>query len=139
MNSRVTFAWLGAACLALSSQVCSAQAASEPVSRAEVKAETRAAEKAGKLTPAGEGIQPIPQKLPKSDYTRAERKASTVQARKSGDLVRAGDTEQEAAVDKQDSKTKSTKTRAERKAETLAARKSGQLIPAGEGPSAQTK
>jgi hypothetical protein len=32
--------------------------ASAPASRAEVKAETRAAEKAGKLTPAGEAATP---------------------------------------------------------------------------------
>ena len=36
-------------------QASFAQAASAPVARADVKAETKALEKSGKLTPAGEG------------------------------------------------------------------------------------
>jgi hypothetical protein len=134
MNFGVTFALLAGACLALSTQVSRAQASSDPVSRADVKAETRAAEKAGQLTPAGEGVPPMPQKQSKSSYTRAERKASTLQASKSGDLIPAGDAGQEKEIAVKEAKSRSTKTRAERKAETLAARKAGQLIPAGEGP-----
>ena len=52
--------------------------ASAPPSRADVKAETKAAEKAGKLTPAGEGTAPAEAPGAKSTKTRAERKAETM-------------------------------------------------------------
>jgi hypothetical protein len=104
--------------------------ASAPLSRAEVKAETRAAEKAGQLTPAGEGSAPVTKSAatgPK--ITREQRKADTLQARKEGTLQPAGVTQKtDDAIRKQ----KSTKTRAERKAETMEARKKGELVPAGE-------
>jgi hypothetical protein len=117
-------------------QAAMAQSASAPMSRAEVKAETRAAEKAGKLTPAGEGPE---FKVPRtSNKTRAERKADTLAARKAGALDPAGD----ADIALQDRKTRAqptTVSRAARKAETRAEEKSGQLIPAGEGPGAPKK
>ena len=59
-----------------------AQTSSAPLTRAEVKAETRAAEKAGKLTPAGQG--PEVKVSRKSGTTRAQRKADTLAARKAG-------------------------------------------------------
>jgi hypothetical protein len=106
-----------------------------PLTRSEVKAETRAAETSHQLTPAGEAVYPLPQKQPPSTYTRKQRKSTTLLARKSGDLLPAGD----AAVENKAAKDlahapRSTKTRAQRKAETLAAAKAHQLIPAGEGP-----
>ena len=53
---------LAAACVAsLASAVALAQA-SAPMSREQVKAETRAAQKAGELTPAGGGEAPAPRR-----------------------------------------------------------------------------
>jgi len=115
-----------------------AQDSTPPISRAEVKAETRAAEKAGRLTPAGEGAAPTEKVTTKSTKTRAQRKAETMQARKSGDLAPAGEAE-DAKEDKELRSTRSTKTRAQRKAEVRADAKAGKLIPAGEGPGAPTK
>jgi hypothetical protein len=67
-----------------------AQGADAPKSRADVKAETRAAEKAGKLVPAGEGpIAPTPSR--QSNTTRAQRKADTLHARKAGELESTGE------------------------------------------------
>jgi hypothetical protein len=109
--------------------------ASAPVSRADVKAETRAAEKAGKLAPAGEGSAPMEKSTEKSTKTRAERKAETAQARKEGKLAPAGSLPDYP----KDSKSKGTTTRAERKAETKAAVKARETVPAGEGPTAPTK
>ena len=111
--------------------------ASAPLTRAEVKAETRAAEKAGQLTPAGQGSGPM---VKASDAgpakTRAERKAETLAARKAGTLAPAGPTQK---ADDAERARKSTKTRAERKAETLEAAKKGELTPAGEGGGAPKK
>lgn len=111
--------------------------ASAPLSRAEVKAETRAAEKAGQLTPAGQGSAPT---VKASDAgpakTRAERKAETLAARKAGTLTPAGSSQNPDAAERA---RKSTKTRAERKAETLEAAKKGELVPAGQGSPAPTK
>jgi hypothetical protein len=115
-----------------------AQDNTPPASRAEVKAETKAAEKAGKLTPAGEGAAPTEKATTKSTKTRAQRKAETMQARKSGDLAPAGEAE-DAKEDKESQSMHSTKTRAQRKAEERADAKAGKLIPAGEGPGAPTK
>jgi hypothetical protein len=107
-----------------------------PLTRAEVKAETRAAEKAGKLVPAGEG--PEFAVSTKSNTTRAKRKADTRAAEKAGEIPRAGDAE----IAMQDEETRAQKTtvnRAERKAQTRALEKSGRLVPAGEGPDAPKK
>ena len=117
-----------------------AQTDSASPTRSEIKSETRAAERAHQLTPAGEAVYPPPVKQAPSKYTRGERKNATLTARKSGELIPAGD----AGVEEKDAKDmarapKSTKTRAQRKAETLAAAKAHQLIPAGEGPFTPTK
>jgi hypothetical protein len=135
MSSRtiLTTATLAASVLC---QVALAQTASDPVSRANVKAETRAAERAGKLTPAGEGPE---FKVPRtSTTTRAERKADTRAARKAGTLEPAGDADI-AMSDRKIRAQPTTVNRAARKAETRAEEKSGQLIPAGEGPGAPRK
>jgi hypothetical protein len=110
-----------------------------PASRASIKAETRAAEKAGKLTPAGEGGPVDPSPKTRSTKTRADRKAETRLARKDGELVPAGEVEESKAQLAQESSRHSTKTRAQRKAEVRADEKAGRLIPAGEGPMAPTK
>jgi len=100
--------------------------------RAEVKAETRAAAKSHDLIPAGEAAganQPVSRK---SNKTRAQRKAETVQARRAGQIEPAG--EVAGAKDERTAlNTPSTRTRAQRKSETKAAAKAMQLIPAGEG------
>jgi hypothetical protein len=107
-----------------------------PVTRAEVKAETRAAEKAGKLVPAGQGPEfTVPTK---SNTTRAKRKADTLAAEKAGEIPPAGDDEI-AMQDEQMRAQKTTVDRARRKAQTRELEKSGRLIPAGEGPDAPKK
>ena len=113
-------------------------AASSP-SRADVKAETRALEKAGKLEPAGSGGTRAERMAapPKSTKTRAERKAETVAARKAGTLRPAGSGPTKAELTAPPPT--STKTRAERKAETRAAARARQLTPAGEAPEAPKK
>jgi len=115
-----------------------AQAASAPASRGEIKAETRAAEKAGKLTPAGEAVTPAVPPGPPSNKTRAQRKAETRAARSAGQLEPAGDAEGAKEV-RAELGSKSTRTRAQRKAATLSAAKAHQLQPAGEGPDAPKK
>ncbi len=114
-----------------------AQASAPPVSRAAVKAETRAAEKSGQLTPAGEGSPGAKTPNTPSTKTRAERKAETLEARRAGTLKPAGPGG--TLADRTPSSTKSAKTRAERKAETMQAAKEGKLVPAGEGPDAPKK
>ena len=60
--------------------------------RAEVKAETKAAETAGGLTPAGEGPGAMGKQPPTtSDKTRAERKAQTQADVKAGKTQPAGE------------------------------------------------
>ena len=114
------------AALAVFSQGAFAQASSP--TRAEVKAETKTAEKAGKLTPAGEGPGAMASAPTGTDKTRAERKAQTKADAKSGALKPAGD----AADMKSGATSGSDKTRAERKAQTKADIKSGKTQPAGE-------
>ena len=113
-------------------------AASSP-SRADVKAETRALEKAGKLEPAGAGGTRAERMAapPRSTKSRAERKAETVAARKAGTLRPAGSGPTKA--EQTAPPPSSTRSRAERKAETRAAARARQLTPAGEGPEAPKK
>jgi hypothetical protein len=96
----------------------------EPKTRSDVKADTRAAEKAHELEPAGENSMPIPKT--RSDKTKAERKAETRQAAKAHQLAPPG--EESAAIPA----LKSTKTKAERKAETRQAEKDHEIAPLGE-------
>jgi len=116
---------LAAALLAL------AGAATAQTSRSDIKAETRAAEKAGRLTPAGEGSPTDATPSTASTRTRAERKAETLQARKDG-LLRKPGPAPEYVEARAMAKRPSTTTRAERKAATSAAAKAHQLTPAGE-------
>ena len=104
--------------------------------RAEVKAETRALEKSGQLTPAGEGSPVNPAETNfHPTKTRADRKAETRLAEKNHQLTPAGS----AAQWKYDQALRAQPTqrsRPERKAETRLAAKERQLTPAGEGPDA---
>ena len=81
---------LAAAVAALFAQASFAQTTA-PAARADVKAETKAAEKAGKLTPAGEASVPTEKATAKSTKTRAERKAETKDAAKAKELTPAGE------------------------------------------------
>ena len=82
------------AAVAVFSQGAFAQASSP--TRAEVKAETKAAEKSGALTPAGEGPV-VGQPGRSSETTRAARKAKTKAEAKAGQLTPAGQAEQPVA------------------------------------------
>jgi hypothetical protein len=136
MSSKLVVAAAAALLTSFLSQAVLAQA-SAPLSRADVKAETKAAEKAGKLTPAGEAAAPTVNSTGIGPTkTRAQRKAETLAARKAGTLQPAGST-QKADVAIQ--KAPPTTTRAERKAATAAARKNGELVPAGEGSPTDVK
>lgn len=105
---------------------------SSPLSREAVKADTRGAQRAGQLTPAGEGIVSNKEPNTKSTKTREQRKAETLKAGKEGAIVPAGEAGLRAA-DRRAHSQPTTRTRAERKAETLQAAKRGELLPAGEG------
>jgi hypothetical protein len=134
MNSKSIWIAAAAVMATLSWQTASAQASSP--TRAAVKAETRTAEKAGKLTPAGEAASPTIAPASGPTTTRAERKAATLAARKAGTLTPAGPNQKaDVAIQKQPP----TKTRAERKAETLEAKKKGELVPAGQGSPTDVK
>jgi hypothetical protein len=108
-----------------------ALAQSESPTRAEVKAETRAANKARQLQAAGEGPISDPAAKAPSTKTKVERKAETLPARKEGKLSPAGIAGQ-LKTDKAIATARSTKTKEDRKAETRAAARAHQLAPAGE-------
>jgi hypothetical protein len=108
-------------------QTSLAQSDSTPTSRADVKAQTRAANKAGELYRGGEA--PLPEKRFEPSKTRVERKAETITARKRGELVPPGEATYKAQLPMP---VRSDKTRADRKAETLKAAKEGTLSPSGE-------
>jgi hypothetical protein len=115
-----------------------AQVESATRSRAEVKAETRAAVQAGQLTPGGEGRPADATPTFKSSKTRAERMEETLQARRDNQLIPASAADlqtSDAALRAQ----RSSKTRGERKAETQVAISRGELVPAGEGFDAPRK
>jgi hypothetical protein len=116
------------AATAVFAQTAFAQA-SAPVSREQRKAETAAANKSGKLAPAGEGPGAMAQPASGSDKTRTDRKAQTQADIKSGKTQAAG--EGSGATAKPTTAT--DKTREQRKAQTEADRKAGKLSPAGEG------
>ena len=119
------------AATAVFAQTAFAQA-SAPVSREQRKAETAAANKSGKLAPAGEGPGAMAQPASGSDKTRTDRKAQTQSDIKSGKTAPAGDAAVQKA-DKADAAKPSQTTRDARKAQTEADRKAGKLTPAGEG------
>ena len=82
---------VAAAALSVFAQGTFAQASSP--SRADVKAETKAAQKAGELAPAGEGgtkKREKAEKSSKSSLTREERKAQAKADQKAGQMRPAG-------------------------------------------------
>ncbi|MES2099069.1 MAG: hypothetical protein V4569_04560 [Pseudomonadota bacterium] len=133
MTMKNTLTIVAAVAAAMFAQASFAQA-SAPAARADVKAETKAAAKEHKLTPAGEGAAPVEKSTAKSTKTRDERKAETQAARKEKKLTPAGEASPAAAPS-----TGPTAARADVKAETKAAVKAGTTIKAGEGPDAPKK
>jgi len=113
---------LAAAALAVCAPITFAQASSP--SRADVKAETKAAGKSGQLAPAGD--RPTQQPSKSSNTTREARKSQTKADQKAGNLAEAGESQSP-----QPSKSSET-TRADRKAQTKADQKAGKIQPAGE-------
>jgi hypothetical protein len=105
-----------------------AQTPSAAVTRSDVKAQARAAEKRHQIPTGEESSFQTPST--KSTKTRYERKAETLAARKSGALEAAGDAD-ELAVNRKMESQPTTVNRAALKAETRAAEKAG-LIPTGE-------
>ena len=81
---------VAAVAAAMFAQGALAQDAASSPTRADVKAETKAAGKAGKLTPAGEGPTAAAPAA-SSTKTRAERKAATKADAKAGKLTPAGE------------------------------------------------
>jgi hypothetical protein len=118
-------------CLACGAPVGAQTTDSTPASRAEVKEQTRAANKAGQI-PSGEATPGEKQAPTKSTKTRAQRKAETMEARRKGELVSPGEATYKSNMSQQKATAQSTKTRAERKAETVEAAKQGKLPPGGE-------
>jgi hypothetical protein len=121
------------AAVAVFSQAAFAQASAPAsgVSRDQRRADTAAANKAGKLTPAGEGGTPqaTTPNAP-STKTRDQRRTETASAAKAGKLTPAGEGGTPQATTPN---APSTRTRAERKTETASAARAGKLTPAGEG------
>ena len=104
----------------------------QPASRADVKAQTKAANKAGQMVP-GEEDPSIKQPAAKSTKNRADMKAETKAANKDGGLGNSGKATYKAHnVTPREQLSKSTKTRAEGKAETKEAVKEHKTPPAGE-------
>jgi len=120
--------WMAAVAIAgsLACQVAAAQASSP--SRADVKAETAAANKSGELAGPGVHGPSGPSTTGKSTMTREQRKKATAEANKKGELAGAG---VHGPSGTPHSGT-STMTREQRKKETAEANKKGQLAPAGD-------
>lgn len=110
-----------------------AESSQAPMTRAEVKAETRALQSAHRLAaPGRDGINnPLAQPWRGSTKTRSERKAEVAEARNNGELQPAGDA-RDVQADRAARAAATTTVRAERKAETRAAEMAGRLR-AGEG------
>lgn len=107
-----------------------AQTETKPPTRAEVKEQTRAANKSGELMHAGEVLPADKSASAPSTKTREQRKSETMQARKEGQLVPGGQATYKSSMSQ--SNVKSTKARADVKTETQQAAKEKKLMPAGE-------
>jgi hypothetical protein len=123
-------------CLACGAPIRAQTTDGTPASRAEVKEQTRAANKAGQI-PSGEATPGEKQAPTKSTKTRAQRKAETMEARRKGELLSPGEATYKTNMSQQNATAKSTKTRAERKSETAEAVKQGKLAPVGEASEAK--
>ena len=122
MTMKTVLSIVAAAAVAL----LSAPSFAQEKARADVKAETKDANKAKQLTPAGEAGPAAPKEA-KSTKARADVKAETKDANKKHEIAPAGEAGPAVAKD-----AKSTKARADVKAETVDANKKKQLTPAGE-------
>ena len=89
MTSKFVFLAAVAVAGSLACQVAAAQASSP--SRADVKAETSAANKSGELAGPGVHGPSGPSTTGKSTTTRADRKKATAEANKKGELAPAGE------------------------------------------------
>lgn len=124
MKMKTTLSLVAAAAVAL----LSFGALAQEKTRAEVKAETASANKAGKIA-TGDMDAPTPK--PKSTANRSQVKSDTAAAEKSGQIA-TGDLPAKTA------KPKSTASRTDVKAETKAANKAGE-IPTGDLDAQQKK
>jgi hypothetical protein len=133
---------------AFAAQGAMAQTATAP-SRADVKKETAAANKAGQIPGTGTsnvpddaaGQQSPKQKAATTDTTRDDRKKTTAEANKAGAIPGTGVSNvPDSATGQQAPKAAaatSTTTRDDRKKETAAANKAGAIAGTGTGPSAE--
>jgi len=135
MNDRQTtrlFAGIALAALAATvGHAAYAQGEYIAVSRAEVKAQTRAANQAGMLF-EGEADPSTRQPAPLSTRSRAERKAETAAANVDGGFASGKRSYVAHNVAPREALAKSTKTRADGKAETMQAIRDHGMIAAGE-------
>ncbi|HEU5294777.1 MAG TPA: hypothetical protein VFU71_08300 [Burkholderiaceae bacterium] len=133
-TTRLLAAMAGLALAAAWGSVAYAQTESKSPSRAEVKEQTKAANKAGQIATGEEDSMKSQMPATKSTKSREERKAETKAANKGGGLGSTGQTTYKTYNESQRKElAKSTKTRAEGKAETKQAIKDKQMMPAGEG------
>jgi hypothetical protein len=137
MSIKVSVVSMALAVGALTASMAFAQSGSSGSSRADVKAQTRAAQKAGELPAAGEGLRRVDPQA-RSSKTRQERKGEALAAGKAGEFKRAG-IEPEWKEARELARTPSTTTRADRKSNTRAAAQAGQLTPAGEASEARRR
>lgn len=131
LSAGITIAALAAAF----GQTANAQGEYIPLSRAEVNAETRAANQAGQLV-EGELDASMKQPAPQSTRSRTERKAETAAANRDGGLGSNGKrTYYTHNIAPREALAKSSKTRADGHAETLQAIRGHKVIGAGEASS----
>lgn len=141
MNRNNVLTVVAAAAVALFAQGAFAQSTSRP----EVKADTKAAAKAGDLPSAGENPRPVGEndhrgKATKSKMhqgSRMQHKSKTRSEEKAGELKPAGENarpvgESSMHTGKAGAGTMSDKTRMQRKSQTRSDKASGELHPAGE-------
>ena len=121
--------------------VAYAAADAQPASRAEVKEQTRAANQAGEMMPAGEASAADKHTCCRlHTKTREQHKAETLAANRNGALSDYGpNTYRTQNVATREALAKSTKTRAEGKAETMQAAKDRKMMPPGEAIEIRTE
>ena len=106
--------------------------ANAPTSRAEVREQTRAANKSGQLA-AGEEDMANKAPMPAPSKTREQRKAETLAANKNGGLGSPGQSSYKTYnVSQREQLARSTKSSVEGKAETMQAVKGHSMMGAGE-------
>jgi hypothetical protein len=132
-TARLTAGIAGLVCAAFA-LAAYAQTDSKPTSRAEVKEQTRAANKSGQIATGEEDSMKSQMPKSASNKSRADAKAETKAANKGGGLGSPGQSSYKTYnTSQRDQLAKSNKTRAEGKAETKQAIQEKKMIPAGEG------